>query len=194
MGKALNFYNNHNPARDIRVNLLEPERRGKIIQVDFSGESSRDKWASISAAISATLYTKPYDEVLAWTFRNIGQKTQQLAVIDIAKKFGWGKRRTYRALDKIDRELEKELRRRCLIPWSILRFYQPMEGKSRHIIARISEKAAESLDFRVEPSGNSSGIELVAYSDRTSKDCIITVDPREGAAIVSSHDIKRRMG
>lgn len=193
LGQALAYYNNCNPARDIRVNLLEPERVKRVENVDFSGDSSKDRWAAVAGAIAIVLHNRPFDEIEAWLARNVGPSEKHLAAEVIAEKFGWERRRTFKTLARINRDLEAELRRRHLIPWNILRFYEPMYGKKRHIIAQITSDAVQhGLEVRMEPASKGSGFELVGYAGSDRKDSILALYPHEGAQVITKDEIRRR--
>lgn len=117
LGQVLVFYNFKNPARQRFLNLLEVEHSGSPApELDFSGRSKRDLWASIAIAIGRTLNGYPFEAKLAWAYRNLGDKSHQLSVEDIARELGIKQRVVSRHLRAVDDALVAELKRRELLP------------------------------------------------------------------------------
>lgn len=117
LGQTLAFYNFKNPARQRFINLLEVEHSGTPVpEEDFSGRSKRDLWASIAVAIGRVLNSYPFDAKMAWCYRNLGDKSRQLSVEDIAKELGLRRGIVFRHLRAIDDALRAELQRRELLP------------------------------------------------------------------------------
>lgn len=195
LGQALAYYNNCNPARELRVNILEPDRIKRPILEDFSGDSSKDIWCSVAGAIGATLEGKPGDHIIGWSVRNLGPSSLHMAIEDIAKLLGMNDQAVRRFLGKINRELEQELRRRHLIPWEVERYLNGrMKGKKRHIIAVLSEDTV-ALGFdsvRIEPSESGDKYELVGYAGSDRQDAKLAIYPAEGATVVTKDEISRK--
>ena len=113
LGQALAFYNNCNPARAKSLCLTEPEGDSKS-QSDKDFE--RGIWAGVALAIGDVLHDLPASEYWAWTQRNLGDRTEQRAVSDIARAMLVSVPTVYRVLNRIDHAIEKNLQRREILP------------------------------------------------------------------------------
>ena len=122
VGQALAFLNSQNPARQRFPNLLEPEF-GNCYHDDFSGQSPRDLWASVAAAVHQTLKDLPWESRRVWILRNRGDATGQLSIEEIAVEAGRPIRQIYRILKEVREELESELFRRGLLNPDFLNQY-----------------------------------------------------------------------
>lgn len=115
VGHALAYYNKSNPARQKHVNFYEPERFHKPQEDDFTGGSPRDVWSSIAIGMGRVMRYSTHEEYWAFTWRFIGDRTEQKSCEDIAKELGCSVGRVYRMLRKIEERLEREFVRRELI-------------------------------------------------------------------------------
>ena len=115
IGQALSFYNNNNPARARYRNFYEPEHGQKPAFEDFSGRSPSDIWASITLGITEVMAGLDHDRKWAFLWRNIGDRTRQLSVEEIASRLGRSKSTVYRYLKELDNDLKDEFTRRNLI-------------------------------------------------------------------------------
>lgn len=116
LGQALAYINEKNPARAKYHSRIEPETATRIIVDDFTGKSPKDIFASAIAAVTSVLAEYPFVRSWAWGKRNLGPRSEQWAIEEIAIKCGKHKSRIYRWLDRIDEDMEREFKRRYLIP------------------------------------------------------------------------------
>lgn len=115
VGSALRFLNTCNPARQRFPNLAEPEFGHRPGGDDFSGESPRDLWASVAAAVDQTLKDQPREWRVAWVLRNRGDSQGHLSVEEISDRLSLPIKVLYRILKTIADELEDELIARELL-------------------------------------------------------------------------------
>lgn len=114
VGQALAFLNLNNPARQRFPNLLEPEF-GNTYHDDFSGDSPRDLWASVAAAVFNVLKDQPYESRLIWVTWHRNSKPASYSLEDLALDSKKPIRQIYRILKEVREELESELFRRGLL-------------------------------------------------------------------------------
>lgn len=121
---VISFYNNHNPARAKRKNLLEPEGGTSEIQ----GYCPTDLWAAIRIGIVECMKHWDHDHKWSFLWRYIVRETRPVTreeeargwdgrfhVTDIAERLGRSPRTVYRYLDKIEEDLTRQFVRLELI-------------------------------------------------------------------------------
>ena len=114
--EVLGYVNERYPARAKYRSRIEPEARSTVIVEDFTGKSPTDLWTLAYGAIVVVLNGHHTDRAQAWCWRNLGPRGNHWAVEDIAEHFGRHKQRIYEWLNRIDDDLDSELRYRGLIP------------------------------------------------------------------------------
>lgn len=114
--QILAYVNEKNPARARYASRTEPESRRTEIIEDFSGSSSQDIFASALLGIRAVLAKEDPRRAQAWAFRNLGPRSDQWSVENLAFTFGRSKWRIYKWLSRIDNLMLEEFRRRELLP------------------------------------------------------------------------------
>jgi len=133
--KAMEILEHGNPARQKSLNLFEPERGGKPANSQFSGAHPADVYASVLAGfkqvemnmqnpiarVAALMYWRgarkiEQDVREGRTYTKERMVIQRFNVTEIAEHLHIGKRTIYRWLDQFHDDLEREFRRRDLIP------------------------------------------------------------------------------
>ena len=129
-GHALSYFNQNNPARLKRQNLLEPDSSGSGKAKDFTGESPDHIWSRVLGCLTRVLHEEPHVVQLCFILRNVGERDdygkrkpafhreparKQLSVQEIATQLNISKRTVYRYLNRISDEFERELKRQELL-------------------------------------------------------------------------------
>lgn len=117
LSQAVRFINQMNPARSKPINLLENgSSSGRSFDPDFTGQSKQDVFASLVLGLKKTLALHNEHQQRAWKLRNLGDSKKHLHPRDISSMMGVSPKTIYRWLNSIDDDLEREYKKRELLP------------------------------------------------------------------------------
>lgn len=117
--KAIEYYNQNNPARARSINLLEPEGSSRRIGEQFSGEHPHDIFVSLVHALEYTLiiHSDPQMHIVFKLYHlHLPKAAPRPSIKEVAKAVGVSPKKVRSWLDKLESTLERELIRRQLVP------------------------------------------------------------------------------
>lgn len=114
--QAIAYYQNNNPARERRVNLLELDRKGNSYGMQFDGEHPADVWSSVVHSFQSVFSCYTHDQRSAYLWlRFCPEELDRPTRKEIGKKLSRNPNTIGRWIRQIDDDLSDELKRRNLL-------------------------------------------------------------------------------